>query len=122
MQAHPQRGVRRRRMLLLHADKRGKEKGVDPRSSASYYFGKKALTVLNLITHSMDIRGHLRSRQVTNCRGNHESQLAHNPVAVEMRRQRHGHFDRVFRPGDRILDFTVAPESMHCIWPRVACQ
>jgi 2-polyprenyl-3-methyl-5-hydroxy-6-metoxy-1,4-benzoquinol methylase len=33
--------------------------------------------------------------------------MARNPVAVEMRRQLHDHFDRVFRPGDRVLDLTA---------------
>lgn len=37
----------------------------------------------------------------------YEAQLARNPVAVEMRRRLHRHFDRAFRPGDRVLDFTA---------------
>ncbi len=37
----------------------------------------------------------------------YEAQLARNPLAVEMRRRLHRHFDRVFRPGDRVLDFTA---------------
>ncbi len=37
----------------------------------------------------------------------YEAQLARNPVALEMRRRLHRHFDRVFYPGDRVLDFTA---------------
>lgn len=37
----------------------------------------------------------------------YDAQLARNPVACEMRHHLHRHFNRVFRPGDRILDFTA---------------
>ncbi len=37
----------------------------------------------------------------------YEAQMAHNPGAVAMRRQLHEHFDTVFCPGDRVLDFTA---------------
>jgi SAM-dependent methyltransferase len=37
----------------------------------------------------------------------YEAQMARNPVAVEMRRQLHEHMDRIFRPGDHVLDFTA---------------
>ncbi len=37
----------------------------------------------------------------------YDAQLARNPVAAEMRRQLHAHFDCVFRRGDCVLDFTA---------------
>lgn len=37
----------------------------------------------------------------------YDTQLARSPVAVAMRDELHVHMDRIFRPGDHVLDFTA---------------
>ena len=41
----------------------------------------------------------------------YDAQLEQNPVALYMRKQLHAQFARVFRPGDRVLDFTAGTGS-----------
>ncbi len=48
----------------------------------------------------------------------YDSQLAQNPVAVYMRERLHRHLARIFRSGDRVLDFTAGTGTDACFLAR----